>query len=67
MTWKKEGQAAKSPVIEKLLLVSNFMAELTQRNTESVNCTSAFFFKIVSESSFAIYCHVLLSINGQYF
>ena len=31
MTWKREGQAAKSPVIEKLLSVSNFMAELTQR------------------------------------
>lgn len=33
-TWKREGQAAKSPVIEKLLSVSNVMAELTQRNSE---------------------------------
>lgn len=67
MTWKREGQSSKSPVIEKLCSVSNFMAEHTQGNTKWINHTSALFFRIVSESSFAIYRHVLLSINGQCF
>lgn len=67
MTWKREVQAATSPVLEKWLSVSNFTAELTQRNTKWKNKAEKQLFKIESESSFAIYFHVLLSINGQYF
>lgn len=67
MTRKREVQAATSPVLEKWLSASNFTAELTQRNTKWKNKAEKQLFKIVSGSSFAIYFHVLLSINGQYF